>query len=63
MWIATILLAVSLQLNEVNVVGHRAEVESNEMHLVTTLTAEEVQLLPVKTVADLLQYIPGLDVR
>ena len=63
MWIATILLAVSLQLNEVNVVGHRSEVESSEMHLVTTLTAEEVQRLPVKTVADLLQYIPGLDVR
>lgn len=50
-------------LNEVNVTGHRSEVESGGMRLVTTLTAEEVQTLPVKTVADLLQYIPGVDVR
>lgn len=63
MSLLTILLAVSLQLTEVNVTGHRPEVESGSMRLVTTLTAEEVQLLPVKTIADLLQYIPGLDVR
>ena len=63
MGLLALLLTVSLQLSEVSVTGHRSEVESGGMHLVTTLTAEEVQLLPVKTVADLLQYIPGLDVR
>ena len=63
MGLLALLLTVSLQLSEVSVTGHRSEVESGGMRLVTTLTAEEVQLLPVKTVADLLQYIPGLDVR
>lgn len=63
MCLFTLLLAVSLQLNEVSVVGHRSEMESGELRLVATMTAEEVQLLPVKTVADLLQYIPGIDVR
>ena len=63
MFLLTILMAVSLQLNEVNVTGHRSDVESGGMRLVTTLTAEEVALLPVKTVADVLQYIPGVDVR
>ena len=63
MGLLALLLTVTLQLSEVNVTGHRSEVESGGMRLVTTLTAEEVQLLPVKTVADLLQYIPGLDVR
>ena len=63
MGLFTILLAVSLQLNEVTVSGERLAVSGNDYRLVATMTAEEVQLLPVKTVADLLQYIPGVDVR
>ena len=63
MELLAVLLAVSLQLNEVNVTGHRSEIESGNMRIVTTLTAEEVRLLPVKTVEDLLRYIPGVDVR
>lgn len=63
MFFLSILLAVSLLLDEVSVTGHRAEVESDNMRLVMTLSAEDVQLLPVKTVADLLQYLPGIDVR
>jgi len=63
MGLLTILLAVSLQLNEVTVSGEQLAVSGNDYRLVTTLTADDVQLLPVKTVADLLQYIPGVDVR
>ena len=58
-----ILLTVSLQLSEVTVSGEQLAVSGNDYRLVTTLTAEDVQLLPVKTVADLLQYVPGVDVR
>ena len=58
-----ILLTVSLQLSEVTVSGEQLAVSGNDYRLVTTLTAEEVHLLPVKTVADLLQYVPGVDVR
>ena len=63
MSLLTILLTVSLQLSEVTVSGEQLAVSGNDYRLVTTLTAEDVQLLPVKTVADLLQYVPGVDVR
>ena len=63
MGLIAILLAVSLQLSEVTVSGEQLAVSGNGYRLVSTMTAEEVQLLPVTTVADLLQYIPGIDVR
>lgn len=63
MMLLTILLSVSLQLKEVTVSGEQIAVSGNDYRLVTTLTAEEVKLLPVTTVADLLQYVPGVDVR
>ena len=63
MMLLTILLSVSLQLKEVTVSGEQIAVSGNDYRLVTTLTAEEMKLLPVTTVADLLQYVPGVDVR
>lgn len=51
------------ELHEVAVSGERLEVGGNGYRLVATITANEVQQLPIKTVADLLQYIPGIDVR
>ena len=44
MFFLSILLAVSLLLDEVSVTGHRAEVESDNMRLVMTLNAEDVPL-------------------
>ena len=63
MGLLAILLAVSLQLNEVTVSGERLAVSGSDYRLVATMTAEEIEVLPVKTVADLMQYIPGVDVR
>ncbi len=63
MGMLAILLAVSLQLNEVTVSGERLAVSGSDYRLVATMTAEEIEVLPVKTVADLMQYIPGVDVR
>ena len=51
------------ELSEVKVSGERIAVSATDYRLVTTLTAADVQALPVKNVADLLQYIPGVDVR
>ena len=51
------------ELSEVKVSGERIAVSGTDYRLVTTLTAADVQALPVKNVADLLQYIPGVDVR
>lgn len=52
------------ELDEVRVEGHKGDgLTVSGYRLVATMTAEEVQLLPVTTVADVLQYIPGVDVR
>ena len=52
-----------LSLQEVQVVAHKAEVQSDAFRLVTEVSREEIEVLPIQTVADILQYLPGLDVR
>ncbi len=58
-------LAVSRQLSlqEVLVVSEKAEVNSDAYRLITQVSHEEIQALPIQTVADILQYLPGVDVR
>ena len=51
------------ELNEVSVTGHPTALQAEGYRLVATLTQDEIRLLPVTTVADLLQYIPGVDIR
>ena len=48
---------------EVLVVASKAELQSDAYRLVSTISHEEIAALPVTTVADILQYMPGLDVR
>lgn len=52
-----------LSLQEVLVVAHKAEVHSEAFRLVTRISNEQIQALPVQTVADILRYLPGIDVR
>ena len=52
-----------LRLEEVEVVAKQAEVQSRAYRLVSVLSREQITALPVTTVADILQYLPGLDVR
>ena len=52
-----------LSLQEVLVVSHKAEVHSDAYRLITQVSAAEMEALPVQTVADILQYLPGVDVR
>ncbi len=53
----------SLQIEEVLVVAQKAEVHSEAARLITQITEEQIQALPIQTIADILQYLPGLDVR
>lgn len=48
---------------EVLVVANKAELQSDAYRIVSTISHAEIAALPVKTVADILQYLPGLDVR
>ncbi len=48
---------------EVLVVASKAELHSHTYQLISTISHEEIAALPVTTVADILQYLPGLDVR
>lgn len=50
-------------LQEVSVVVHKAEVNSQAYRLVTQISHSEIEALPIQTVADILRYLPGLDVR
>lgn len=52
-----------LTLQEVLVVSRQSEVQSGAYRLITELTHDETAALPVRTIADLLQYLPGIDVR
>ena len=57
------LTARQLSLQEVLVVSHKAEVHSEAYRLITHLSHAEIEALPIQTVADILQYLPGVDVR
>ncbi len=48
---------------EVLVVANKAELQSDAYRIVSTISREEIAALPVSTVADVLQYLPGLDIR
>lgn len=48
---------------EVQVVAAKAERQSDAYRLVSTVSHEEISALPVSSVADILQYLPGLDLR
>lgn len=52
-----------LTLSELQVVAQRSEVQSASYRLVSTLSADAIAQLPVRTVSDLLRYVPGIDVR
>lgn len=52
-----------LSLQEVQVVAHKAEVNSQTYRLISTISHDEIQSLPIQTVADILKYLPGVDVR
>ena len=59
-----ILLAVSpFQIEEVEVVAERAQVQSEAFRLIAQVSGEEITALPVGTIADVLTYLPGIDVR
>jgi iron complex outermembrane receptor protein len=57
------LTAQQLSLQEVLVVSHKAEVNSEAYRLITQVSQAEIEALPVQTLADILQYLPGVDVR
>ena len=52
-----------LSLQEVQVVANKAEVTSLSYRLVSVVTHDQIAALPVQTVADVLRFFPGLDVR
>ena len=51
------------RVQEVLVVASKAEQQSDSYQLVATISHDEIAALPVTSVADILQYLPGLDLR
>ncbi len=52
-----------LRLQEVLVVSRKAEIHSDAYRLITQLSYDDITALPIRTIADILQYLPGVDVR
>ncbi len=50
-------------LQEVQVVGEQTDIQSQAYRLVTQISSEAIAALPATTVADLLETLPGLDIR
>lgn len=62
--ILSILLAVSpFQIDEIEVVAERAQVQSEAFQMVAQVSHDEIAALPITNIADILAYLPGLDVR
>ena len=51
------------RLEEVEVTAQKAQMQSDAFRLVSQLTHEEIEALPIYSVADILAHLPGLDVR
>lgn len=51
------------RVREVQVTASKAERSSSTYRLIATISQQEIAALPVHTIADILQYLPGLDVR
>ena len=50
-------------IEEVMVVAQKAETQSQNLRVINRLSAEQIKSLPVSTVTDLLDYLPGIDAR
>ncbi|MCM1035637.1 MAG: TonB-dependent receptor [Paludibacter sp.] len=57
------LTQTQLAIEEVSVVAERSEFQSDIFRLVTNISSAEIAALPINNVADLLQYLPGIDLR
>ena len=67
LFLAFLLLAgvanAQFHLQEVQVVGQQTEIGSQAYRLVTSIDSSAIAALPATTVADLLEALPGLDIR
>lgn len=63
-FILSILLFVpSLTLEEVEVTASRAQIQSEAFRLIAQINHEDIEHMPITNVADILTYLPGIDVR
>ena len=50
-------------LNEINIIGNHRNIYSENLRVITSITKEQIKNLPVQNVNELLDYLPGIDVR
>lgn len=59
----TLMMDSTQQLNEVKVLGTRSKVASEKLRVIHTLTSDDIKNIPATSIIDLLEYLPGVDVR
>ena len=51
------------QLNEVSVTAMQTKIANNKLHVITVIDKKSIEGIPAETVSDLLENLPGVDVR
>jgi iron complex outermembrane receptor protein len=63
-WAACMALwAEDVELKEIEVTATRSDAPTESFRLVAQMNREQIAVLPVRNIADLLTYLPGVDVR
>lgn len=52
-----------IRLQDLLVVSRKADVNSDAYRLITQVSHNEIEALPIQTISDIFQYLPGIDVR
>ncbi len=53
----------TIDIDELEVTATQAEVASTAMRLITTITQKEIARIPAQTINELLEQLPGIDIR
>ncbi|MCQ2960563.1 MAG: TonB-dependent receptor [Bacteroidales bacterium] len=54
---------MTVDITNIEVIKKATSIASESLRIVTTLTRNEIQEMPVQSINDLLDYLPGIDVR
>lgn len=52
-----------MDIEEITVTAQRAQIASESLRVITSLTRDDIEALPVQNINELLDYLPGIDIR
>lgn len=52
-----------VDINEITIIGNKAQVASDALRIITSLNKNDIAAFPVENISELLDYLPGIDIR